>query len=125
VIGGLRLSGVVQAYSSLPFNVTSGVNTLQGTAGRPMVNGEFIPRNAGVADRFFTANARISRMFGGAGKRCEVFAEVFNLTNRTNVTAVNGNFGSGTYPTAPSPAFGQPTAVGDPRSWQFGARVSF
>ena len=38
---------------------------------------------------------------------------------------VNGNFGAGAYPTNPSPTFGQATAVGDPRSFQFGVRVRF
>jgi hypothetical protein len=38
---------------------------------------------------------------------------------------VNGNFGSGTYPTSPSPTFGQVTAIGEPRSLQLGIRVKF
>ena len=42
---------MVQAYSALPFNITSGVTTLQGTAGRPIVNGAFIERNAGDRQR--------------------------------------------------------------------------
>ena len=32
---GFQLSGMLQAYSALPFNITSGVTTIQGTAGRP------------------------------------------------------------------------------------------
>ncbi len=44
---------MLQAYSALPFNITSGVTTIQGTAGRPIVDGEFIPRNAGVGSDFF------------------------------------------------------------------------
>ena len=36
---GFQLSGALQAYSSLPFNITSGVTTIQGTAGRPIVDG--------------------------------------------------------------------------------------
>ena len=51
--------------------------------------------------------------------------EGFNLTNRVNVVTVNSNFGIGAYPTNPSPTFGQVTAVGDPRSFQLGARVRF
>ena len=34
-----ELSSALQAYSSLPFNITSGVTTIQGTPGRPIVNG--------------------------------------------------------------------------------------
>ena len=55
----------------------------------------------------------------------EGFVEAFNLTNRTNVVTVNGNFGGGAYPVQPLPAFGQPTAVGDPRLLQIGVRVQF
>ena len=54
---------MLQAYSALPFNITSGVTTVQGTAGRPIVDGEFIPRNAGVGDDFFSLNLRLSRAF--------------------------------------------------------------
>ena len=50
---GFQFSSMVQAYSALPFNITSGVTTIQGTAGRPIVDGEFIPRNAGVGSDFF------------------------------------------------------------------------
>ena len=46
---------MVQAYSAPPFNITSGVTTVQGTAGRPIVDGEFIERNAGEGTPFFTA----------------------------------------------------------------------
>src|SRR4029450_53561 len=54
---GLQASTMLQYYSSLPFNIVSGVNSLQGTAGRPFAEGtvstpnfdvravEFIPRN--------------------------------------------------------------------------------
>ena len=55
----------------------------------------------------------------------EVLAEGFNLTDRANVVTRNTNFGPGAYPTNPSPTFGQITAVGEPRSFQFGARVRF
>ena len=35
---GLQASTLVQYYSSLPFNIVSGVNSLQGTAGRPFAD---------------------------------------------------------------------------------------
>ena len=60
---GFQLGGMLQSYSSLPFNITSGVTTVQGTAGRPIVNGEFIERNAGIGSNFFTLNVRLSRAF--------------------------------------------------------------
>jgi len=123
---GFQLSALVQAYSALPFNITSGITTVQGTAGRPIVNDEFIERNAGVGSDFFNLSMRLTRVVRVTGRvNIEALAEAFNLTNRRNVLTRNTNFGSGAYPTSPSPTFGQITAVGEPRSIQFGLRVRF
>ena len=120
-----QLSSTVQAYSALPLNITSGVTTIQGTAGRPIVDGEFIARNSGVGDHFFSMSL-VSRTFKvGGSVKLEGLVEAFNLTNHTNNVSRNGNFGSGEYPTNPSSTFGQVTAVGDPRSVQFGLRLRF
>ena len=123
---GFQVSAMLQAYSALPLNITSGVTTIQGTAGRPIVDGAFIPRNAGEGSDFLSLNVRVSRTFHLSGRvQLEVLAEGFNLTNHVNVLTRNGNFGAGAYPSSPSPTFGQITAVGEPRSFQFGARVRF
>jgi hypothetical protein len=123
---GFQLSGTLQYYSALPFNITSGLTTIQGTAGRPIVNGTFIERNAGAGPDFFAVNARLSRSFRVGGRvQVEGLLEAFNVTNRTNVVTVNGNFGAGAYPANPLPAFGAVTAVGDPRSLQLAARMKF
>jgi outer membrane receptor protein involved in Fe transport len=123
---GFQVSGLLQYYSSLPFNIMSGVTTIQGTAGRPIVDGAFIERNAGDGPDFFSLGARVSRSFHLTGRtQIEALAEGFNLTNRQNNVAINGNFGSGAYPTNPSPTFGQVTVVGDPRSFQLGVRMRF
>ena len=125
-MAGFQLSGVVQAYSALPFNITSGVTTVPGTAGRPVVDGQFIERNAGDADSFFSASLRLMRSFKiGARTRIEGLVEVFNLTNHRNDITRNSNFGAGAYPSAPSPTFNQITGVGEPRSVQLGLRVKF
>ena len=50
---------------------------------------------------------------------------MFNALNHVNVVTLNGVFGTGTYPTNPSPTFGQITAVNDPRTAQFALRLSF
>jgi hypothetical protein len=55
----------------------------------------------------------------------EALVEAFNLTNHRNVLTRNSNFGSGAYPTSPLPSFGEVTAVGEPRSVQWGARLRF
>jgi hypothetical protein len=135
---GVLASAVIQYYSSLPFNIVSGVNSLQGTAGRPLANGsasaanvdvravEFIPRNAGTGSDFFSLGLRVSRSFQLAGgRRIEGLVEAFNLTNRVNAITRNNTFGSGSYPSNPLASFNAVTAVGDPRTLQFGLRVSF
>ena len=123
---GFQLSSMLQSYSALPLNITSGVTTIQGTAGRPIVNGAFIGRNVGVGPDFFSLSMRLSRTFAiGTRVHVEGMVEAFNLTNRVNNLTVNAGFGSGAYPTNPLTTFGQVTAVGDPRSLQFGARFRF
>jgi carboxypeptidase family protein/TonB-dependent receptor-like protein len=135
---GFQLSGMLQYYSALPFNITSGVTSLQGTTGRPLAEGDttaanfdartaaFIPRNAGIGGDFFSLNARVSRAFRIAGNvKATGLVEAFNLTNRVNALTRNTNFGPGAYPTNPVSTFNQITAVGDPRTLQFGVRVTF
>jgi hypothetical protein len=123
---GFQVSSMVQWYSALPINITSGVTTVQGTAGRPIVNGQFIPRNAGVGSDFFSLGLRVSRSFRLAGGvRGEGIAEAFNLTNRRNDLTRIGNFGAGAYPGNPAPTFNQITAVGDPRTVQLAVRLRF
>jgi hypothetical protein len=123
---GFQLSGMLQAYSAPPFNITSGVTTIQGTPGRPIVDGAFIERNAGTGSRFFNLNLRLSRSFPLAGRaRLEAAVEAFNLTDHVNVLTRNTNFGPGSYPSNPSSTFNQITAVGEPRSFQLSARLRF
>ena len=51
--------------------------------------------------------------------------EVFNLFDRTNYTEINNIFGTGAYPSAGLPTFGQFTQAGPPLQVQLAARVSF
>jgi hypothetical protein len=135
---GFQASTMLQYYSSLPFNIVSGINSLQGTAGRPFADGsvstpnfdvrtvEFIPRNAGTGNDFFTLSVRVSRSFRLSGtNRIEGLVEVFNLTDRVNPITRNATFGPGSYPSNPLPSFNTVTAVGDPRTVQFGVRYTF
>ncbi|HEY4363976.1 MAG TPA: carboxypeptidase regulatory-like domain-containing protein [Bryobacteraceae bacterium] len=126
VTHGFELTAMLQYYSALPFNITTGATTVQGTAARPTVNGVFINRNAGSGFDFFNANARLSRGFRITDRlRVDAFVEGFNLTNHVNGVTLNGTFGTGAYPTNPLPAFGQITAVGDPRTFQLALRATF
>ncbi|PWT98895.1 MAG: hypothetical protein C5B51_28230 [Terriglobia bacterium] len=123
---GFQLSGMLQYYSALPFNITTGAQTIQGTAARPVVSGAFIARNAGEGFNFFSLGARLSRSFRLMDRlHLEALAEGFNLTNHGNGVSLNGNFGSGVYPTNPSPTFRQSTAEGDPRAFQLAVRLAF
>ena len=123
---GFQLSGMLQYYSALPFNITTGANTIQGTSARPTINGEFINRNAGNGFDFFNVNARLSRTFPfGERLRLDGIAEAFNLLNHVNGVTLNGTFGTGAYPTNPSATFKQITAVGDPRTLQLALRLRF
>ena len=126
LIHGFQLTAMMQYYSPLPFNITTGANTVQGTSARPTINGVFINRNAGHGFDFFNLNARLSRSFHLTERlRMEALIEGFNLTNHLNGVTLNGVFGSGTYPTNPSPTYKQITAVDDPRSFQLAVRLAF
>jgi len=123
---GFQLSGFLQYYSALPLNLTTGVTTVQGTAGRPIVNGNFIGRNVGIGNDLFSVNARASRTFSlGERVKLEALAEAFNLLNHRNNLTRNGVFGPGAYPASPAAAFGQVTAVQDPRGIQLALRFRF
>jgi hypothetical protein len=135
---GFQVSSMLQYYSALPFNITSGVPNLQGTTSRPFASGavaapnfdvravEFIPRNAGVGSDFFTLNLRVSRAFRIRGDvKAEGLVEAFNVTDRVNNITRNNTFGAGAYPTNPVANFNTITAVGDPRTLQFGVRLTF
>jgi hypothetical protein len=69
---------------------------------------------------------RLSRTFAlGEHVRLQLIAEMFNALNHVNVVTLNGVFGTGAYPSNPSSTFGQITAVNDPRTGQFAAKLSF
>ncbi|MGA7240791.1 MAG: TonB-dependent receptor [Bryobacteraceae bacterium] len=123
---GFQLTTSLTAYSPLPFNITSGGATIQGTSARPTINGAFISRNAGEGHSILNLSVRLSRNFAlGEHIKLQALAEMFNALNHMNVVTLNGVFGSGVYPTNPSPSFGQITAVNDPRAAQLGLRLSF
>jgi hypothetical protein len=141
---GWRLGGILQYYSPLPFNITTGANTKQATSQRPCapgyslaVNGGLNPctealphavigRNVGIGFDFFSLNTRLSRTFALTGRiKLEGIAEAFNSLNHRNDMIPNATWGTGPYPVTPNATFGQASAVGDPRSVQLAARLSF
>ncbi len=141
---GWRVGGILQYYSRPPFNITTGANTKQATAQRPCapgftltadaglnpctegLAGAVINRNAGIGFNLFSLNARLSRTLRLTDRlQLEGIAEAFNSLNHRNDMIPNGTFGTGAYPSVPNTSFGQPTAVGDPRSIQLAARMTF
>jgi hypothetical protein len=87
---------------------------------------EFIPRNSGKGSDFFTVSLRVSRSFRlSNGTRIEGLIEAFNVTDRVNPITRNTTFGPGSYPSNPASAYNTVTAVGDPRTLQFGVRFTF
>ena len=123
---GFQLTGFLQYYSALPFNIVTGATTIQGTVARPIVNGDYLARNAGTGSDFFSVGSRLSRTFALSEHwKLEALAEAFNLLNHRNNLTKNGTFGTGVYPAAPISTFGQVTAVNDPRSMQLALRVRF
>jgi hypothetical protein len=141
---GWRLGGILQYYSRLPFNITTGGQTKQQTTQRPCAigysltatggtnpctegfKGAVIGRNLGIGFDFFSLNTRLSRTFALTERiKVEGIAEAFNTLNHRNDMIPNGTWGTGTYPSTPNASFGQATAVGDARSIQLAARISF
>ena len=128
VTHGFQLSGLLQTLLVRRRSTSHRESPRsRATAGRPIVNGEFIPRNAGVGSRFLQPERAHQPIVPRVGQpaRSRRSSEGFNLTNHRNVVTRNANFGAGSYPTSPSPTFNQITAVSEPRSFQFGARVRF
>jgi hypothetical protein len=137
---GFQLSGILQYYSPLPFNITTGQNSIQTTALRPCAPGFVLTptasntcanalpgtmtgRNVGRGFDSFTLNARLSRTIPlGERFRLQTIAEAFNALNHRNNQIPNGTFGTGTVPIS---TFAQPTAVADPRNIELALRLSF
>jgi hypothetical protein len=83
---------------------------------QPFGNAE---RNSVRGPAFYQLDMALSKIFdlGWRDSRLEFRTEVFNLLNKTNFRAPNGNRSSG--------AFGTITATYDPRQIQFGVKLSF
>jgi outer membrane receptor protein involved in Fe transport len=140
---GFQLGGILQYYSPLPFNITTGQNSVQTTGLRPCLPGyvltpnaantcanalpgTMIGRNAGAGFNYFTVSARLSRTIPlGERFKLQGIAEAFNALNHRNNQVPNGTWGTGAYSTTPSATFGQATAVGDPRSIELAAKLTF
>ena len=85
-----------------------------------------VGRNAGRLPREHRLDARVTkRLKAGPRSTISFTLDVLNAFNVTNFTDVNRVFGTGAFPTAPAPTFGQFTQAGPPRQLQIGARFSY
>ncbi len=136
---------ILEISSGRPFNILTGSDTsgdLQGSTDRPSFNADGslfqpttaftagnVPRNSGITHGYMSLDLRVMRGIRfGENVRLDVIAEGFNLFNRFNEAAANPDFravnafgqraGNGRY-------YSQPTAVYDPRQFQFGLKLNF
>jgi hypothetical protein len=132
----LALSAILTSASGTPFNVLAGVDLNgDGDGGAfPSDRARRVPgdpstslsRNAGRMPSQVTLDLRVSRALAIKGAtQVDVLVEAFNVLNRTNITEVNGVFGTGAFPAAPLPTYGQWLRSGPPRQIQIGARLRF
>ena len=116
---GFQVSGMLQAYSALPFNITSGVTTIQGTAGRPIVERRVHRAQRRRRTGLLQPRRAPEPLVRVAGRvQLEGLAEGFNLTNRRTTWRSTAISAPARIRRIPSSTFGQITAVGDPRAFQ-------
>jgi outer membrane receptor protein involved in Fe transport len=121
---GWSLSSIYSCSSALPFNIQTGNDRNGDTNANDRPAG--VGRNTGIGFPFQSWDARLSRTLRLSERwRVEAMLEAFNLLNHRNDQLPNTIFGTGAYPVSPRPAFGRPTAVGDPRQLQLGLKVAF
>ncbi|MDP1568478.1 MAG: TonB-dependent receptor [Vicinamibacterales bacterium] len=121
IVNGWQLSSRLIASDGFAFTATTGQDTNGDTVFNDRPSGQ--SRNSYVLPGYLTFDLRLSRTIDlGAGRRAELIAEGFNMTNRLNPTNVNRVWG-------PNPAanatFEQVTSAESARQFQLALRVSF
>jgi len=111
---GFQLSGLAYYRSAIPWTPFYATDVNLDSRVSDMVDASRNSRRG--FDQFFI-NARLSKYVNVSQVRFQIFAEVYNVTNRANFGSVFTTYGL--------PDFGNPTTAGDPRRFQFGARFDF
>ena len=144
---GFGLSGIINATSALPYNISTGLDNNRDTvfndrpvgAGRNSARGkgrleigtrlswgkDFGPeqKQGGAVQmrmvRMGVGEASAPSLPGGSNKQfhLEFYAQVFNLLNHTNLQNFSG--------VQTSPFFGQATSAQGPRRMEVGVRLNF
>jgi hypothetical protein len=112
---GFQLSTWAYYNSALPYNIITGNDDYHNFSGIAYPPGKH--RNSGRGTDYFAWNLRISKFINVKRVSFQLFAELFNVTNRANFGGFVGNM--------LAPNFGQPTTASDPRLIQIGARFNF
>jgi len=112
---GFQFSAWAYYNTALPYNIITGNDDYNNYSWWAYPPGE--RRNSGRGSDYFSLNVRLSKFINIKPVSFQVFAELFNATNRTNFTSYAGNM--------QSTIFGQPTWAQDPRLIQLGARINF
>jgi hypothetical protein len=112
---GFQLSGLAYYRSALPWTPRYPTDVNKDTLNSDMEPGK--NRNSRRGFDSFYLNLRASKYFNIERFRFQVFAEVYNVSNRSN-------FGDIFY-RIDREGFGEPLAAGDPRRFQLGARFDF
>jgi hypothetical protein len=132
----VHVAGIVSIGSGLPFNILAGTDLNgDGDGGNfpvdrartnPADPTTSVGRNAGRMPMEATVDLRVSRRWRLAGRTSiEPMFEVFNLLNRANFTAINNVFGTGAFPVAPLPGYGEFQRAAAPRQAQLAVKVVF
>ena len=112
---GFQLSGLAYYRSALPWTPFYLGDVNLDSLPTDMEPGK--NRNSRRGFAVYAINARLSKYFNIERFRFQIFAEVYNATNRANFGSVYDRIGQ--------PGFGEPLAAGDPRRVQLGARFDF
>jgi hypothetical protein len=139
VLANFTVAPIIELSSGRPFNILTGADrNLDQSSGtdRPDVdaNGNLtlpalgqsgtLGRNAGIGPGFASVDLRVARSLPlGERVKIDFISEVFNLFNRVNISTVNNNFRQVRFEEGRFKS--QPTAVFDPRQFQFAIKINF
>ena len=125
---GIFLAVGIQARSGQPYTITTGRDDNNDTRRNDRPAG--VPRNSEIGPGFQSTTINLSKVFflrrdasnlgraaGGAGTQMNVFANITNAFNRSNLRNISGAL--------TSQRFGQPTSADDPREIEIGMRFQF
>jgi outer membrane receptor for ferrienterochelin and colicin len=123
---GIFLTVGIRANSGQPYTITTGRDDNNDTRSTDRPVG--VARNSEIGPGFQSTTVNLSKAFflrrsagagraGGAGTQVNVFANITNALNRTNLQNVSGRLTSS--------RFGQPTRADDPREIEIGIRFQF